>query len=171
MMQQLEGRAWKYGDNINTDIISPPAFMECTIEEAARHAMAPVDARFGAEAAPGDFFVAQRNLGSGSSRETAPLTLKALGIQAVIAMSYARIFYRNAFNIGLLALECPRCNRVQQDDCLRVDLRAGAIVNLTQNETYPITPMPPHMIQLVEAGGLIPYLEQFRLYDTTLQSH
>ena len=163
MNTKLTGPVWKYGDNINTDIISPPAFMELSIQEAAGHAMSPVDPRFGAEAKPGDLFVAEENLGSGSSRETAPLTLKALGIGAVIAKSYARIFYRNCINIGLLALECPRTEEIGQGDSLTVDLEHSVILNHTRGAEYPISPMPEHILQLIGAGGLIPYLERYRL--------
>lgn len=163
MTEKLTGRAWKYGDNINTDIISPPAFMELSVAEAARHAMSPIDAAFGAEAQPGDLFVAEHNLGSGSSRETAPLTLKALGIGAVIAKSFARIFYRNAINIGLLALECPETDEISPGDRLEIDLQASMLTNLTTGARHPIAPMPQHILQLIEAGGLIPYLERYRL--------
>lgn len=157
------GHAWTYGDNINTDIISPPAFMELPIAEAACHAMAPVDPDFGRCVRGGDLLVAGYNLGSGSSRETAPLTLKALGISAVIARSYARIFYRNCINIGLLALECPHADKISRGDELEIDLDHSVIYNRARAEEYAISPIPEHILDLIRAGGLIPYLEQTRL--------
>lgn len=157
------GHAWTYGDNINTDIISPPAFMELPIVEAACHAMAPIDPEFGRCVRSGDLLVAGHNLGSGSSRETAPLTLKALGIGAVIARSYARIFYRNCINIGLLALECPDAHKISRGDELEIDLEQSVIHNRAKAEDYTISPMPEHILELIHAGGLIPYLEQTRL--------
>ena len=99
------GKALKYGDNINTDIISPPAYMELPIEEAAKYAMYPIDPDFAKRCNPGDIFVTENNCGSGSSRETAPLALRQLGIRTILAKSYARIFYRNCINLGILAIE------------------------------------------------------------------
>ncbi len=103
-MEKIIGRALKYGDNINTDIISPPAYMELSITDASKYAMSPIDTEFAKVCLEGDIFVAENNLGSGSSRETAPLTLKVLGIKTIIAKSYARIFYRNCINLGILAV-------------------------------------------------------------------
>ena len=157
------GRVWKYGSDINTDIISPPAYMELPIAQAAKYAMSPVDPQFGPGVQPGDLLVAEHNLGSGSSRETAPLTLKELGIGAVIACSYARIFYRNCINIGLLALECRQADRICAGDQLRIDLGKSIICNLSRDESYPIAPIPEHILHLIAAGGLIPYLERFKL--------
>ena len=100
-MSIIEGKVWKYGDNINTDIISPAIYMERSVAEAAKYTMSPIDETFGTEYKPGDIFVAERNLGSGSSRETAPLVLKELGVKTIVAKSYARIFYRNCINVGI----------------------------------------------------------------------
>lgn len=161
-MDQLEGTVWKYGDNINTDIISPPAYMELSTAQAAPYAMSPIDSDFGRLVRPGDIFVAGQNLGSGSSRETAPLTLKELGIIAVVAKSFARIFYRNTINVGLLAVECPDTDRIEKGDRVRIDLEQSCILNLTRGETYRIDPIPPHITDLIECGGLIPYLRQLR---------
>ncbi|MEG2420829.1 MAG: 3-isopropylmalate dehydratase [Oscillospiraceae bacterium] len=163
MTDILTGRVWKYGDNINTDIISPPAFMELPIAEAAKHAMSPIDPTFGSGVQKGDCFVAEHNLGSGSSRETAPLTLKALGIQVLVAASFARIFYRNSINIGLLALECPRSAEIAAGDSIEIHLSENVILDLTTGARLPFSPMPEHILKLIEAGGLIPYLEQYRL--------
>lgn len=155
---EYRGRAWKYGDNINTDIISPPAFMELSIGEAAAHAMSPVDPEFAGGCREGDIFVAEENLGSGSSRETAPLTLKALGIRCMIAKSYARIFYRNCMNLGILVVECPDTDRIGMGDEIEVDVAKNRIINYTKKEEYGFQPVPEHIMELIRAGGLYPYL-------------
>ena len=159
-METIKGRTLKYGDNINTDIISPPAYMELAMEEAARYAMSPVDAEFSSTVQPGDIFVAENNLGSGSSRETAPLTLRILGIRTIVAKSYARIFYRNCINLGILAIECPETDKISRFDELEIDTESGTIRNLTKNEVYPCDKIPPHIMQLVSCGGLVESLKQ-----------
>lgn len=108
----IRRKVWKYGDNINTDIISPPAYMELPISEAAKYTMSPIDENFAKEFKKGDIFVAGKNLGSGSSRETAPLTLYELGVRTIVAKSFARIFYRNAVNIGILAIVCHETDKI-----------------------------------------------------------
>lgn len=158
-MEIINGRSLKYGDNINTDIISPPAYMELPIKEAAKYAMSPVDTEFAGLVRPGDIFVAENNLGSGSSRETAPLTLKALGINTIVAKSYARIFYRNCINLGILAIECPDTDRIDKLDELEVDATGGVIRNITKNEQYACGKIPPHIMQLVSFGGLVESLK------------
>lgn len=160
MAETIKGRALKYGDNINTDIISPPAYMELAMEEAAKYAMSPVDAAFASTARPGDIFVAENNLGSGSSRETAPLTLKLLGIRVVIAKSFARIFYRNCINLGILAIECAETDKISYFDELKLDTAAGVIRNLTKNETYACGRIPDHIWELFSAGGLVESLRK-----------
>lgn len=160
MTKILSGKAHKYGDNINTDIISPPQYMELTVEEAAQYSMSAVDPHFAESVCKGDFFVAGANLGSGSSRELAPLTLKYLGISAVIAKFFARIFYRNVINIGLVALECPDADKIHTGDELEIQVEKGIITNKTSGETYQCTPLPSHILDLVEAGGLVPYLKK-----------
>ena len=154
MSHLICGSALKYGDNINTDIISPPAYMELPIAEAARYAMSPVDETFAARCKPGDIFVAEKNLGSGSSRETAPLTLRALGIKTIVAQSYARIFYRNCINLGILAIECPGTGEISEGDQLEIDYRQGVIRNRTTGAELPCDPIPGHIMDLVRAGGL-----------------
>ena len=161
-MTKYSGHALKYGDNINTDIISPPQYMELPLEEAAAYSMQAVDPNFASRAKPGDFFVANNNLGSGSSRETAPLTLKYLGIQAVIARSFARIFYRNLINIGLPAIQCADADRIRDGDALEVDLENGSIYNITRQETYPCDMLPEHILKIIRAGGLFQYLKAER---------
>lgn len=159
MSNLIRGTALKYGDNINTDIISPPAYMELPIEEAARYAMSPVDETFAARCRPGNLFVAEKNLGSGSSRETAPLTLRALGIRTIVAQSYARIFYRNCINLGILAIECPATGRISEGDELEIDYQQGIVYNRTTGEGLPCDPIPAHIMDLVSRGGLVEYLK------------
>jgi len=154
------GTVHKYGDDINTDIISPPATLELTIEEAAPYTMSPIDPDFATKFHPGDILVAGNNFGSGSSRETAPLCLKALGVTVIIAKSFARIFYRNAINLGILAIECPDTDKITDGSELQVDFINGTVRNLTTSEEYRSTKMPEHILALVNAGGLIPYLKQ-----------
>lgn len=160
MGTQIKGRVLKYGDNINTDIISPPAYMELSIKEAAKYAMSPVDTEFAAVCQPGDIFVAENNLGSGSSRETAPLTLRELGIRVTVAKSYARIFYRNCINLGILAVECGQTDRIAKFDVIEIDYENGIIRNETKNEEYPCNPIPEHIMSLINVGGLVDYLTE-----------
>jgi 3-isopropylmalate/(R)-2-methylmalate dehydratase small subunit len=159
----ISGKVWKYKDNINTDIISPPAYMELPINEAAKYAMSPVDTEFASQYHPGDIFVAEKNLGSGSSRETAPLTLYALGVRTVVAKSYARIFYRNCINVGILAIECSETDKISKNDLIEIDYEAGTIVNKTKNQKYKCDIIPEHIMNIVKCGGLLNYLVQNRL--------
>ena len=159
-MDICRGTAHKYGDNINTDIITPGKYMELSIQEMAKHAMEGIDPDFASKVSPGDILVAENNFGSGSSRETAPQALKEAGISAIIAKSFARIFYRNAINIGLPALELPEAAEIRDKDQLEVDLTSGEIRNLTQNKTYHFVPMPQRLLDMLEAGGLVAQLEQ-----------
>jgi 3-isopropylmalate/(R)-2-methylmalate dehydratase small subunit len=154
----MQGKVWKFGDNINTDIISPPQYMELSIAEAAQYAMRAVSPTFAAEVRPGDIFVAEHNLGSGSSRETSPLTLKHLGIQAVVAQSFARIFYRNCINLGIPAIECAQADNIQMHD--QIQIEEGKIINLSREECYPCSLLPENILAMIKAGGLVPYLQQ-----------
>ena len=156
----IRGKALKYGDNINTDIISPPQYMDLSIEEASRYSMSAVDPDFYRKVQKGDVFVAENNLGSGSSRETSPLTLKYLGIEVVVAKSFARIFYRNLINVGIPALQCKDAGKIREGDELEVDMDKGVIRNLTRKERYRCQKMPSHMRQIIDAGGLFPYLKK-----------
>ena len=155
MAEKIKGRVLKYGDNINTDIISPPAYMELSMEEAAKYAMSPVDPEFASTVRPGDILVAENNLGSGSSRETAPLTLRILGIHTIVAKSYARIFYRNCINLGILAIECKDTDKISKFDEIEGDTEKGIIHDLTTGESYPCDKIPPHIMELVNCGGLV----------------
>lgn len=160
MTDFFSGRAMKYGDNINTDIISPPAYMELPIEEAAQYAMSPVDSEFSLRVHPGDIFVAENNLGSGSSRETAPLTLAALGIRVVVAKSFARIFYRNCINLGILAVACLDTDKISMLDVLTLNCQKGLITNQTTGETYECDKVPSHIMELVSCGGMVESLKR-----------
>lgn len=157
------GKVWKYKDNINTDIISPPAYMELKMSDAAKHAMSPVDPAFASNFNPGDLFVAENNLGSGSSRETAPLTLYALGLRTIVAKSYARIFYRNCINVGILAIECDSTDKISKNDILEIDYQKGTIYNKTTGDEYICDKIPLHIMEIIECGGLLDYLKKKRL--------
>ena len=164
MKEQIAGKAFKFGDNINTDIISPPQYIELTVEEASVHSMEAVDPTFTKRFRPGDIIVAGNNFGSGSSRETSPLALRHLGTGAVVAKYFARIFYRNSINIGLALFECAETDRIDADDELSIDTAAGVITNHTKGETYACSKIPPHIMELIEEGGLIARLK--RKYGT-----
>jgi 3-isopropylmalate/(R)-2-methylmalate dehydratase small subunit len=156
----IQAVAWKYGDNINTDIISPPWSMELSYEEMGKHAMKSLDPDFSKKISQGDILVAGSNFGSGSSRETAPIALKYAGVSVVIAKFFARIFFRNAINIGLAVVECPDVDSISEGDRLEVDLETGCIKNLTKHQEYQGSLLPAHIMAIVEAGGLVPYLER-----------
>lgn len=156
----IKGYAIRFGDNINTDIISPPQYMEYKIEESSRYAMSAVCPDFYERVKKQKIMVAGDNFGSGSSRETSPLSLKYLGAEAIVARFFARIFYRNAINIGLLVVECKEADRIGENDLIEIDHRAGIIKNITKNETYDCTKIPEHLIRLMDAGGLIGYLKE-----------
>ncbi|QJA06093.1 3-isopropylmalate dehydratase small subunit [Thermosulfurimonas marina] len=157
---RFRGRVFKFGDNIDTDVIIPARYLNTTDpQELARHCMEDADPEFVKKVRPGDIIVAGRNFGCGSSREHAPVAIKAAGISCVIAESFARIFYRNAFNTGLPIVEAPEASReIQEGDEVEVDLEAGEIRNLTQGKVYRIKPLPPFMRELLRDGGLIPHL-------------
>ncbi len=158
----ISGKSWKYGNDVNTDYIIPGRYMELTEpQEMAKHAMEGIDPTFVAEVRKGDIVVGGSNFGCGSSREHAPLALKHSGVGCVIAETFARIFYRNAINIGLPALECPGIsNKVERGDELEVDLRGGTIINKTRRAKLKFTPLPPFMLEVLSAGGLVPYLSK-----------
>ena len=161
-MSTVHGHAWTYGANIDTDVLAPIGSYQGTgdLADGAKNCLRDVDSRFAQEVQEGDIFVATDNLGIGSSRETAPRFLYTLGIRVVIAQSFARIFYRNCFNIGLPALVCPDAHKVAMGDILSVHPDTGEIVNETQGDTYHCQPIPEHLMTIVGAGGLLPYLKQ-----------
>ena len=157
----LRGRAWTFGRDIDTDLIIAARYLNMkTAAELAEHVMEDADPTFAGKVKPGDIIVAEENFGSGSSREHAPLALKGAGVSVVIAKSFARIFYRNSFNTGLPILVAPEAvDSVVEGDELTVDLASGKIEDLTSGKTFQGQPLPPFMRELVEAGGLLPYLK------------
>ncbi|MCD6555111.1 MAG: 3-isopropylmalate dehydratase small subunit [Chloroflexi bacterium] len=159
---QLTGRVWKYGDNVDTDVIIPARYLNVsTPEELARHCMEGIDPDFASAVQRGDIIVAGENFGCGSSREHAPLAIKESGIACVVAKSFARIFYRNAINIGLPILACAQAvEETEKGDQLTVDLRAGTITNLRTGRTYQTPPFPAFVMGIIQAGGLIPYTRE-----------
>lgn len=157
---EIQGRALKYGDNINTDIISPPQYMELSIAEAAEYAMSSVDPEFVKKIKDSKIFVAENNLGSGSSRETAPLTLKHLGVKVIIAKSFARIFYRNCINLGIPVIECGQTEKIQEGDELKVDIEKGIITDTTRDITLESSVIPPHVLNMIKEGGLVSSLRK-----------
>jgi len=161
-MAVVRGRAWRVGDNINTDLIIAGKYkLSITnIDELSKHAMEALIPGFAEKVSKGDVIVAGRNFGCGSSREQAPLVLKHLGIGAVIAESFARIFYRNAINIGLPALECRDVHRISDGDILEVNLASGIIRNMTKNEDYRVKPIPPALLEILTEGGLVSYVKR-----------
>lgn len=153
-------KAWVFGDNLDTDAIAPGRYMKFGIEEIARHCLEALSPSFAAEVRPGDVVVAGKNLGAGSSREQAPEALKHLGVAALIAESFAGLFYRNAINLGLPAVVCPRARRIRAGDDLRVDFENGAILNVTTGERLACEAIPAFLMQIIRDGGLLPHLEK-----------
>jgi 3-isopropylmalate/(R)-2-methylmalate dehydratase small subunit len=158
----LRGHVHKYGANVDTDAIIPARYLNMTDPlELAKHCMEDIDPDFAASVQAGDVIVATTNFGCGSSREHAPLCIKAAGVSCVIAKSFARIFYRNAINIGLPILECDEAvDGTDAGDELEVDLESGGIRNLTKATTYQAKPYPPFMLELMRAGGLVQYTKE-----------
>ena len=153
-------RAWAFGDDIDTDLIAPGRYMKLGIEEIAAHCFEALLPSFSGNVKPGDIVVAGRNFGAGSSREQAPAALKHLGIAAIVAESFAGLFYRNALNLGLPALVCPQAKRIRDGDTVRVDAEAGRVENLTTGETVNCEAIPAHLLQMVRDGGLLAHLEK-----------
>lgn len=153
------GKVWKYGDNVDTDVIIPARYLsKSTAQELARHCMEDLDASFAGAVQPGDVIVAGENFGCGSSREHAPLAIKGAGVSCVVAHSFARIFYRNAINVGLPILECPDAVQgAERGHDLEVDLEAGRVYNRTTGQVYQAESYPPFMMEIINAGGLVPY--------------
>lgn len=160
----IEGRAWKYGDNIDTDLLAPigsyAGTTDAELAAGAPQCLRALDPDFAKGVKAGDIFVAGLNLGIGSSREAAPLFLKLLGIRVVLARNFARIFYRNCLNIGLPALACAEADSIKMGDKLRVDPTAGTCENLTQGKTLACEPLPDHLMAMLNDGGLMPHLEK-----------
>lgn len=160
----MKGIVWKFGNNIDTDLIIPARYLNTSDpDELAKYAMQDADPEWVDKMNKGDFIVAGENFGCGSSREHAPIALKAAGVSAVIAKSFARIFYRNAINIGLPILEAPKAaEEIKEGDKIEVDLKAGIIKNITTGENFKSQPFPEFMQKIIGAGGLINYLKAKR---------
>ena len=163
MNLKIKGKVWKFGNDINTDLIIAGKYkLSITdIDELSRHAMEALIPDFAKKIKKGDLVVAGRNFGCGSSREQAPLVLKHIGVGAVIAESFARIFYRNAINIGLPVIECKETNKIANGDLLEVSLSEGHIKNLTKNEVYEFKPIPQALLEILVSGGLVSYVKKY----------
>ncbi len=155
----IKGKAWKFGDDVNTDEIIPARYLITTDpKELAKHVMEDIDPEFPNKVQPGDIIVAGKNFGCGSSREHAPLALKGAEIGAIIAESFARIFYRNAINLGLPIIESPEiAKETDEGSILEIDLAEGIVRNVTKGKEYKIKPLPESLQKVMEAGGLMDY--------------
>lgn len=158
---KAEGKVIKYGDNIDTDVIIPARYLNTSLpEELAKHCMEDIDKDFVNKVQNGDIMVGGANFGCGSSREHAPIAIKASGISCVIAESFARIFFRNSINIGLPILECPEASKdIERGDTVEVNFDSGVITNKTKSRTYQAAAFPPFMQELINAGGLVKYIK------------
>lgn len=159
---KAEGRVFRYGDNVDTDVIIPARYLNSSDKDDLRkHCMEDIDPEFVKNVQQGDIIVAGKNFGCGSSREHAPIAIKASGVSCVIASTFARIFFRNSINIGLPILECPEAaDEIKAGDVLSVDFSTGEITDKTTGKTYKAEPFPPFMQRLIESGGLIGYIKE-----------
>ena len=157
---KVSGKAWKFGDDVNTDLIVPGKYLELVDPyEMANHAMEGIDPDFPGKVSEGDVVVGGSNFGCGSSREHAAIALKYVGVGAVVAKSFARIFYRNAINLGLPALECPGISEaVNEGDSLEIDLTGVKVVNATTGKELEFVPLPEFMVEVLGEGGLVTYI-------------
>ena len=164
----LKGKAFKFGDNISTDLISPGRFfhLRSNLPELAKHVMEDADPTFASRVRAGDFVVAGKDFGLGSSREHAPLVIKMAGVSAVLAKSAARIFFRNAFNIGLPVLICDT-DKIDDGDELEVDLTNGTIKNLSTGAALTFGKIPEVMLSILKEGGLVPYIKKYGDFKIT----
>jgi 3-isopropylmalate/(R)-2-methylmalate dehydratase small subunit len=156
----LTGRAWVFGDDINTDILAPGIYMKAPIEEMATHCLEAIAPDFANAVGPGDIVVAGGNFGIGSSREQAAQVLKILGISSIVARSFGGIFYRNAINFGLLAVTYHELHDIKTGDIVTVDSSRGRIENLARQSSIGCDVVPTHLLAMISAGGLVPYLER-----------
>ena len=157
----VTGKVYKYGDNVDTDVIIPARYLNApSPEELAKHCMEDIDPDFAAHVQPGDIIVGGANFGCGSSREHAPIAIRACGVRCVIAASFARIFYRNSINIGFPILECPEAAQaIQNGDAVSVDFATGVIRDDTTGQTFQAAAFPPFIQRIIEHNGLLPYLK------------
>lgn len=163
-MAVLEGKVWRYGDNIDTDVIIPARYLNTfDPKELAKHCMVDIDKDFAQKVKAGDIMVGGKNFGCGSSREHAPVAIKACGVPVIIAASFARIFYRNGINVGLPLMEIgDNVERIHAGDKLSVDLSSGKIRDITTGETFQAPPLPGFIQDIAKAGGLIQYIKEYR---------
>ena len=156
----MKGRCWKFGADINTDLIIPGRYLNTTDPiELAKHCMEDADPDFSSKVSEGDIILADKNFGCGSSREHAPISIKAAGISCVIAKSFARIFYRNAFNLGLPVIVSPEAyDGSDENDTIEVNTQDGTITNVTKNISFHAEPIPPFMQEIIDHGGLMGYV-------------
>lgn len=161
-MKKHMNKNWIYGDNVDTDVIIPARYLNSANEkDLASHCMEDIDRTFATEVKENDFIIAGANFGCGSSREHAPLAIKSCGIRAVIAKSFARIFYRNAINIGLVIIENDKIqNDIDKNDKIEINLNEGKLYNKTKNLEYNFSPFPPEIQKLIQTGGLVEYTKQ-----------
>lgn len=158
--QTLAGRAWVFGANVSTDALAPGPYIKGPIETLAEHCLESLDPQFAANVAEGDFVIGGANFGMGSSREQAPQALRVLGVRAVLAPSFAGIFYRNALNLGLLALECPEADRIAAGEQLILDLNESRMTKIDAGEHLAFEPVPGHLLEMINDGGLVPHLKK-----------
>jgi 3-isopropylmalate/(R)-2-methylmalate dehydratase small subunit len=158
----LKGKAWKFGDSISTDHIAPGRYfhLRTNLPELAKHVLEDANIDFASQMEPGDFVVAGRNFGLGSSREHAPRIIKLAGVNAVLAQSFARIFFRNSINVGLPVLEIDTSG-IEQGDELEIDLGAGTVRNVTRDKTLSFAPLPPVMVKILNDGGLVEHFKKY----------
>ena len=157
----MEGKVWKFGDNIDTDLIIAARYLNTSDpKELAKYVMEDADPDFVKKMREGDIIVAGENFGCGSSREHAPIALKSAGVSAIIAPTFARIFYRNAFNMGLPIFELEEASEINEGDIIKVDMDSGEVINTTTNKTYKFRAIPEFMQELVNAGGLINFAKE-----------
>jgi 3-isopropylmalate/(R)-2-methylmalate dehydratase small subunit len=159
-MTQVPGRAFVFGDNIDTDVLAPGLYMKKPIQEIAKHCLEAVDPAFATTVKAGDVVVGGENFGLGSSREQAAEALRHLGVTIILAKSFAGLFFRNCINLGVAPVECADVGRIKSGDLLAVDPITGTIDNRTRQESYKGVAIPAHLVEMVRDGGLIPHLEK-----------
>ena len=158
-MSEVQGRAWTFGDEINTDVMAPGIYFKEPMDVAARHCLEAVDPEFAINVQPGDLVVGGSNFGVGSAREQAAMAFRELQVGALLAESFARIFYRNALNLGVPALIFPQAAEIEAGDILKVDPVVGRVENVSSGKQYAVEPIPAHLMAMIAAGGLMPYLK------------
>ncbi|MCK4277775.1 MAG: 3-isopropylmalate dehydratase small subunit [Desulfurellaceae bacterium] len=157
----MKGKVWKFKNNVDTDVIIPARYLNTSDPgELAKHCMEDINLNFAKKVKKGDIIVAEENFGCGSSREHAPISIKASGIACIVAKSFARIFYRNSFNIGLPLFECKETDKIKEGDIIEVNISTGEIKNISTGETFQALPIPPFMQELVNLGGLESYAKK-----------